>query len=104
MIFFGTPHASADPRRLIQHVFGQLTRVEGFVVNAQIDNTVLPSKEQLEELHNVFSRFAREKGWTIYSFQEQYGDKVLNSEKVRESTVPSENTDFYRSLKIQLLV
>ncbi|OCK74802.1 hypothetical protein K432DRAFT_397795, partial [Lepidopterella palustris CBS 459.81] len=86
MIFFGTPHASADPRGLIQHVFGQLTRVEGFVANEQIVNAFLPSKEQLKESHNVFGRLAREKSWTIHSFQEQYGDKVRNSKKVVEDT------------------
>jgi hypothetical protein len=91
IIFFGTPHASTDPRGPIQHVVEQLTRVEGFIANEQTDNTFLLSKEQLKELQDVFGRFARENGWTIHSFQEQYGDKALNSKKVRESNVPCEN-------------
>jgi hypothetical protein len=94
IIFFGTPHGDADPRGLVQHTVEQLIRVEDFEAKGQVDNTFLPSMEQLKELRDQFGLMAREKCWTIYSFQEQYGHKALNSKKVGDSIIPSKNPKF----------
>jgi hypothetical protein len=104
IIFFGTPHGSAGAQELVQCVLEQIIGVEGFKVNEQIVHAFLPSTEQLKELRVTFGEMAREKEWTIHSFQEQYGDKNTNSQKVRDSTVLSRNTNLYRLLEMQLLV
>lgn len=104
IIFFGTPHGGADPRGLMQHIAEKCIRAAGFSVNDQIINTLLPSSERLKELREEFSPMARQKEWIVYSFQEQYGIKALNGNKVRNPTFPSRNTNNIRLLKIQLLV
>jgi hypothetical protein len=87
IIFFGTPHGGADPRGLIQHIAEKCIRVMGFSINEQIINALLPSSERLRELRDEFGPMARERNWIIYSFQEQYGLKVLNGNKVRKATL-----------------
>jgi hypothetical protein len=104
IIFFGTPHGGADPRGLIQHIAEKIIRAAGFSVNEQIVSTLLPSSERLRELREEFGPMARQRNWMIYSFQEQYGVKALNNNKVRNPTLPSRNANLIRSLTIQLLV
>ena len=104
IIFFGTPHGGADPRGLLQHIAEKVFRAAGFSVNEQIVNALVPSSERLRELREEFGPMARQKNWIVYSFQEQYGVKALNSNKVRNSTLSSRNTNPIRSLMIQLLV
>ncbi|KAH8766531.1 hypothetical protein BGZ57DRAFT_492627 [Hyaloscypha finlandica] len=86
IIFFGTPHGGADPRGLIMHVMEKTIRAMGFKVNEQIVNTLLPTAERLKELRDEFGPMARQRNWTVYSFQEQYGVKVLGDKKVVEDT------------------
>jgi hypothetical protein len=81
-LFFGTPHSGADPRTLVHHIAEKVGRAVGFSVNEQIVNTLLPSSERLKELRDEFSPMAHERGWIVYSFQEQYGVLALNSNKV----------------------
>jgi hypothetical protein len=104
IIFFGTPHGGTDPRGLILHIAEKIGKAVGFSVNQQIINTLLPSSERLRELREEFGPMARQQNWLIYSFQEQYGLKALNGNKVRDSTFPSQNTNLIRLLTIQLLV
>jgi len=104
IFFFGTPHGGADPRGLILHIAETCIRAVGFTVNEQIVNTLLPSSERLRELREEFVPMARQNNWIIYSFQEQYGVKALNGNKVRNSTLPSRNTDLVRLLTMELLV
>lgn len=82
---FGTPHCGADPRGLVHRVAERVLRVAGFTVNDQLLDSLLPSSERLRELRDEFSRMSREKNWVLYSFQEQYGLKVLNGDKVGSS-------------------
>lgn len=104
IFFLGTPHGGADPRGLIQHTVEKVIKAVGFRVNEQIVDTLLPSSERLRQLREEFGPMARQQKWTIYSFQEQYGIKALNGNKVRDSTFPGRDTDFDRLLKIRLLV
>ena len=83
IIFFGTPHAGADPLGFPQHVAVKAMKAAGFSVNEQIVNTLLPSAERLRELRDGFGPMAHEQNWTIHSFQEQIGVKLLNNQKVR---------------------
>jgi hypothetical protein len=78
IMFFGTPHAGADPRGLLAHIVENIATVFGFKVNKEIVDTLLPSSERLKELRDEFSLMMHEKHWMIYSFQEQYGVKGLN--------------------------
>jgi pimeloyl-ACP methyl ester carboxylesterase len=82
VIFFGTPHGGADPRGPIQHIAEKVMKVAGFSANEQIVNTLLPSAERLKELRDEFGPMVRQKRWIVYSFQEQYGVKVLGGNKV----------------------
>ena len=83
-IFFGTPHSGADPRSLIHYIAEKVIEVAGFSVNKQIVDTLLPTSKRLRELRDEFSPMAHQKGWIIYSFQEQYGVPALNNKKVGE--------------------
>ncbi|KAF4627618.1 hypothetical protein G7Y89_g10540 [Cudoniella acicularis] len=86
IVFFGTPHSGADPRGLVLHIFEQVIRGMGFNVNDQIVNALLPSAERLKELRDEFGPMARQRNWTIYSFQEQYGVMALGGKKVVDDT------------------
>jgi hypothetical protein len=103
IVFFGTPHGGADPRGLLQHIAEKIIRTVGFSVNEQIVNMLLPSSERLRELRDEFGPMARQKNWTIYSFQEQYGIKALSGNKVSDSNFPTLNTNLLRLWTIQLL-
>lgn len=82
VIFFGTPHSGADPRGWVQHIAERVIKATGFSVNEQIVCTLLPSSDRLKELRDEFGPIARLQNWIIYSFQEQYGVKALNGNKV----------------------
>ncbi|KAI1445813.1 hypothetical protein F5Y02DRAFT_426408 [Annulohypoxylon stygium] len=86
IMFFGTPHAGADPRGFLQRVAEKAIRAAGFSVNEQIVNTLLPSSERLQELRDEFGPMAKENNWVVHSFQEQIGVKILNYRKVVEDT------------------
>jgi hypothetical protein len=96
ILFFGTPHGGADPRGLVLHIFEQVIRGIGFNVNDQIVKALLSSAERFKELRDDFGLMARQRKWIIYSFQEQDGIKALDNQKVRYSTLTSQNTYFIR--------
>lgn len=82
MIFFGTPHAGADPRGLILSIAEKAIRAAGYTVNEHVINALLPSSERLKEMRDVFGPMAQERNWIIHSFQEQYRAKGLLGKKV----------------------
>ncbi|KAL8901984.1 MAG: hypothetical protein Q9207_004927 [Kuettlingeria erythrocarpa] len=84
IIFFGTPHGGADPRRVREHLIERVARAAGLTVNEQIVNTLLPTSERLRELRDEFGPLARRQNWVVYSFQEQYGVQLLGDRKVVE--------------------
>ncbi|KAI0009816.1 hypothetical protein F4779DRAFT_338141 [Xylariaceae sp. FL0662B] len=86
IIFFGTPHAGADPRGFLQRIAESVIKAAGFTVNEQIVQTLLPSAERLRELRDEFGPMVQEQNWKIHSFQEQVGVKILNNHKVVEDT------------------
>lgn len=86
IIFFGTPHAGADPRRFLHRIAERVIKAAGFSVNEQIVNALLPSSERLRELRDEFGPMAQEQKWTIHSFQEQLGVGLLNNQKVYSIT------------------
>jgi hypothetical protein len=82
VMFFGTPHGGADPRRLLQHVFQAIIEMFGFSADKQIADALLPSSERLRELRDEFGPMARRQEWIIHSFQEQAGVGALEGRKV----------------------
>lgn len=82
IMFFGTPHAGADPHGFLQHIAEKVMKAARFSVNEQIVNTLLPSSERLRELRDEFGPMAQEQNWIIHSFQEQFGVKALKGQKV----------------------
>ncbi|KAM7209925.1 hypothetical protein V8F06_014692 [Rhypophila decipiens] len=84
IIFFGTPHAGADPRSFLHRVVEKVIKAAGFSLNEQIVNTLLPSSERLKELRDEFGPIAQNRGWVIHSFQEQLGVDGLFGQKVVE--------------------
>ncbi|GAB1317666.1 hypothetical protein MFIFM68171_07876 [Madurella fahalii] len=78
IIFFGTPHAGADPRGFLQRIVERAIKAVGFSVNEQIVNALLPSSERLRELRDEFGPMAQEQNWIIHSFQEQVGVRLLS--------------------------
>ena len=101
ILFFGTPHGGADPRGLIHHVIEKCMKVLRFTVNEQIVNTLSPSSERLRQLREEFSPLAREQKWIIYSFQEQYGVKVLHGVKVKRPWLIEDFINKVRLLKTE---
>ncbi|KAH8886362.1 hypothetical protein GQ53DRAFT_608782, partial [Thozetella sp. PMI_491] len=84
IIFFGTPHGGSDPRGFFQYVAEMAIKSVGFSANANIVSALLPSSERLKELRDEFGPMAREQGWVVHSFQEQYGIIALGGNKVVE--------------------
>jgi hypothetical protein len=88
IVFFGTPHAGADPRGFLQHIAERAIKAAGVTVNEQIVNALLPSSERLRELRDEFGPMAQEQSWIIHSFQEQVGVGLLSNQKVIKTLQP----------------
>lgn len=84
IMFFGTPHGGADPGGLRKLVVEKVARAAGFSANEQIVNALLPTSERLQELRDTFSPMVRQNSWLIFSFQEQYGLRLLGDQKARK--------------------
>ncbi|KAK4189520.1 Pfs NB-ARC and ankyrin domain protein [Podospora australis] len=86
VIFFGTPHAGADPLGLFQRVAKRVVERMGFSANKPIVDALLPSSERLRELRDEFGPMAQDQNWTIHSFQEQYEVGILGKKAVDDSS------------------
>lgn len=86
IIFFGTPHAGADPQSFLKFIAENVLKALGFSVNEQVVRALLPDSERLRELRDEFSPMAQERNWIIHSFREQFGVTALGDQKVRYST------------------
>lgn len=82
IIFFGTPHAGADPAGSLQGIAQRVLKAVGLSVNEQIINSLLPSQEHFKEVRDEFGPIAQQQSWIIHSFQEQFGINVLMGQKV----------------------
>ena len=83
IVFFGTPHRGADPRQLLQHIAEKLARIAGLSINQDIVNTLLPTPGPLRQLNDDFSAVAQKQRWSIYSFQEAHGVRLLGGNQVK---------------------
>jgi hypothetical protein len=83
IVFFGSPHAGADPRDFLHHIVESVVKsVLGFRVSQDIVSGLLPSSEHLSRLRNEFGPLAEKQGWIIHSFQETFGVTALGGRKV----------------------
>jgi hypothetical protein len=82
VIFFGTPHAGADPTGWRRTIVESIARVAGVSWNKAVVDGLLPSSERLTELRNEFGQMAHAESWMIHSFQEDHGISKLGGEKV----------------------
>ncbi|KAJ9136895.1 Ankyrin repeat domain-containing protein 50 [Pleurostoma richardsiae] len=86
VMFFGTPHAGADPRGPLHRVAENIIKAFGFKANEEIIRQLLPSAERLRELRDEFGPMAEAQNWAIHSFQEQYAMMALGNCKAVEDT------------------
>lgn len=84
VVFFGTPHGGADPRSFVHHVISASALFMGFQVNDGIVNSLLPNRERLSDWSHEFLAMCHERGWHVYSFQEEYGVTGLFGKPVVE--------------------
>jgi len=77
VLFFGTPHAGADPRNFLHHLLSASAQALGAQVNEKIVSALMPGAEVLARLRDDFSLMCHERKWRIYSFQEEYGVTAL---------------------------
>ncbi|KAK0640873.1 ankyrin repeat-containing domain protein [Cercophora newfieldiana] len=82
IMFFGTPHAGADPRSFLHHVLTASALALGAQVNKKIVGALMPGAEVLARLRDDFSLMCHERKWSVYSFQEEYGVPALFGTRV----------------------
>jgi hypothetical protein len=61
VMFFGTPHAGADPRSFPHRVVEKVLKAAQFTVEEQIIQALLPTSERLNELRGLFSLMAQKR-------------------------------------------
>lgn len=86
IIFFGTPHAGADPLNGIHHSLVRLVKALGWRVNDQVVQTLMPNAERLVMLSEEFLSMVHARCWQIHSFQEEFPQTGLFGKKVVEDS------------------
>ncbi|KAI1772341.1 hypothetical protein F4818DRAFT_454157 [Hypoxylon cercidicola] len=86
IIFFGTPHAGADPLNTIHHSLVKLIKALGCRVNDQVVQTLMPNAERLVMLSEEFLSMTHARSWQIHSFQEEFPQAGLFGKKVVEDS------------------
>ncbi|KAI0019466.1 hypothetical protein F4780DRAFT_446561 [Xylariomycetidae sp. FL0641] len=72
VLFFGTPHAGADPLNPALRILTGLLQVVGFKPNNAIMQVLTPSAERLVIMRDEFQHMSDEKDWPIFTFQEEF--------------------------------
>lgn len=93
ILFFGTPHSGPNSHDLIQQTIERIIKIDNFKVNDHIVDIFLLYVEQLKEWDKKFGLIARDRCWTIISFQEQHGNIAIDGKKVGGSTIPTQCTN-----------
>ncbi|KAK1775438.1 hypothetical protein QBC45DRAFT_396124 [Copromyces sp. CBS 386.78] len=86
IMFFGTPHRGADPRSFFHRILSGFALRLGVDVNAHIVDALMPNVNNLQKQLSLddFKTLAAQRGWIVYTFQEEYGVSSLFSRKVVE--------------------
>ncbi|KAI0419818.1 ankyrin [Xylaria grammica] len=82
LLFFGTPHAGADPRNAVHKVLTNIVKATGFRVNEQIVQTLMPGAERSKLLADDFLKWTNERDWNVYTFQEEFVHSALGAKIV----------------------
>lgn len=89
IMFFGTPHRGADPRSSFHRFFSAFAMRLGIDVNPFILDALIPNVNNIQKQLNLdgFKSLAAERGWIVYTFQEEYGVLGFFSKKVSNSAL-----------------
>ena len=77
LIFFGTPHGGADPRSSFHCALTRVAELAGFRANPEVVQSLKPDLERSRRLRMGFLQMAHTQKWSIFSFQEEYGVRLL---------------------------
>ncbi|KAK3681010.1 hypothetical protein B0T22DRAFT_523796 [Podospora appendiculata] len=80
VFFFGTPHRGADPLGIMLHVLKALAKGLSFQLNDSIVGTLMPGGDSLKTIGERFVTLAKQRNWTVFSFQEE---KVVENDSSR---------------------
>ncbi|CAJ2508890.1 Uu.00g139160.m01.CDS01 [Anthostomella pinea] len=86
LLFFGTPHAGADPLNSTFRALTNLLQVLGLRVNHEIVQTLMPAAERLILLRDDFQSMINENDWVVHTFQEELAHTVLSRKIVEDSS------------------
>ncbi|KAI0475341.1 hypothetical protein GGR56DRAFT_508490 [Xylariaceae sp. FL0804] len=86
LLFFGTPHAGADPRNGFHRALTSIVEAAGFRANRDIMQTLMPGAERLVLLKHDFQAMIDERDWGIYTFQEDLAHPALGRKIVEDSS------------------
>ncbi|KAI8626193.1 ankyrin [Xylariaceae sp. FL1651] len=84
LLFFGTPHAGADPRNALHRTLTNIIKALGFRVNNEIVQTLMPGAERSKLLADDFLKWTSACGWDIYTFQEELPHSALKVKIVED--------------------
>jgi hypothetical protein len=82
VVFFGTPHEGADPRRGVDRLVCKVGSAVGVKYNKEAVEMMKPGATKLRELGDRFRPLAEGRGWEIHSFHEGTGLWWLFGQKV----------------------
>lgn len=82
VVFFGTPHEGADPRRGVHRLVCKVGSAVGVKYNKEAVKMMKPGGTKLRELGDSFRPLAEGRGSEIHSFQEGTGLWWLFGQKV----------------------
>ncbi|XXG96054.1 hypothetical protein Hte_002331 [Hypoxylon texense] len=100
-IFFGTPHAGADPLNAVHHCLIGLIKLLTFKVNDEIVKTLKPNAERLVLLNEEFLKMTRARNWRIHSFQEELPQLGLGKKVVEDFSSRINDRQHERTTHIQ---
>ncbi|KAK3334214.1 hypothetical protein B0T19DRAFT_148254 [Cercophora scortea] len=85
VFFFGTPHRGAELLGLMLHVLKALAKGLSFQLNDSIVGTLMPGGDNLRTIGERFVTLAKQRNWTVFCFQEEYGLGGLFGKQVVEN-------------------
>ncbi|KAK0746428.1 hypothetical protein B0T18DRAFT_368817 [Schizothecium vesticola] len=85
VLFFGTPHQGADPFNTTHRVLKSLAGL-GVQYNDSVVQTLLQRGDYLKSIQDSFVILSKHRRWTIFSFQEEFEDRLLGKKVVEDES------------------
>ena len=96
VLFFGTPHQGADPFNTAHRVLKSFAGL-GVQYNDSVVQTLLQRGDYLKSIQDSFVILSKHRRWTIFSFQEEFEDRLLGKKvKTCSHYYPEEKILNYR--------